>query len=496
MSEQRAGPKGPAPDPTPAPASAPGPVATPTPTLRGWLERLEASGRLARARPGIPLRFTLAALAKRLDGRQATYFPEPGANADGDGDGVGDGEEGRRHPIPVVSGLVSARPWIAEALGTDEAGLLDRYQRAIESPLPCREVDDRAQAPVQEEVVRDVDLERDLPIPVHNEHDAGPYVTAGLVIAANPETGGRNVSINRLQVIGPDRLGILMLPRDLHRFYDAAEARGEALPVAVAIGVDPATLLASQAIVPLDSDELEVAGALHGAPLPVVRCATNPVLVPAGAEIVIEGRLLPHERAREGPFGEFPQYYGPAGDRPVLAVDAISRRRDAVFHTIVPAAMEHLLLGAIPREASLLSLLRRSFPSVLDVHLPVGGVCRYHLYVQIRKRWDGEPRNIMMGAFAGHADIKQVVVVDEDVDVHDPQAVEWAVATRFQAGEDLVVVPGAQGSRLDPSAREGGRVDKMGLDATRPLGADPFRFTVVHVPGEDDPDVERWLDPG
>ena len=459
--------------------SGPGPAPGSAPTLRGWLERLEATGRLARARPGIPLRFTLAAVAKRLDGRRATYFPEPDA-------------DGRRHPIPVVSGLVSARPWIAEALGTDEAGLLDRYQRAIESPLPCREVD-RARAPVQEEVIRAVDLERDLPIPVHNEHDAGPYVTAGLVIAANPETGGRNVSINRLQAAGPDRLGILMLPRDLHRFYDAAEARGEALPVAVAIGVDPATLLASQAIVPLDSDELEVAGALHGAPLPVVRCATNPVRAPAEAEIVIEGRLLPHERAREGPFGEFPQYYGPAGDRPVLAVDAITRRRDAIFHTIVPAAMEHLLLGAIPREASLLSLLRRSFPSVLDVHLPVGGVCRYHLYVQIRKRWDGEPRNVMMGAFAGHADVKQVVVVDEDVDVHDPQAVEWAVATRFQAGEDLVVVPGAQGSRLDPSAREG-RVDKMGLDATRPLGADPFRFTVVHVPGEDDPEVERWLE--
>ena len=447
----------------------------PAPTLRGWLERLDESGRLARARPGIPLRFTLAALAKRLDGRRATYFPEP------------DG----RHSIPVVSGLVSTRSWIAEALGTDEAGLLEGYQRAIEAPVPCREVDP-AQAPVREEILREVDLARDLPIPVHNEHDAGPYITAGLVIAANPETGDQNVSINRLQVSGPDRLGILMLPRDLHRFYDAAEARGEALPVAVVIGVDPATLLASQAILPLNADELEVAGALQGAPLPVVRCVTNPVRVPAEAEIVIEGRLLPHERAPEGPFGEFPQYYGPAGDRPVLVVDAITRRRDAIFHTIVPAAMEHLLLGAIPREASLLSLLRRSFPSVLDVHLPVGGVCRYHLYVQIAKRWDGEPRNIMMGAFAGHADIKQVVVVDEDVDVHDPQKVEWAVATRFQAGEDLVVVPGAQGSRLDPSAREG-RVDKMGLDATRPLGADPFRFTVVHVPGEDDPDVDRWI---
>ena len=469
--------KGSAPGPDPAAGSAPACGARPVPTLRDWLARLDSSGRLARARPGIPLRFTLAALAKRLDGRQATFFPEPGG-------------DGRRHRIPVVSGLVSARAWIAEALGADEADLLHTYQRAIESPLPCREV---ALAPAQEEVVRDVDLERDLPIPTHNEHDSGAYVTAGLVIAANPETGAQNVSINRLQVSGPDRLGILMLPRDLHRFYDAAEGRGQALPVAVAIGVDPATLLASQAILPLDTDELEVAGALHGSPLEVVRCVTSAVMVPAAAEIVIEGRLLPHEREREGPFGEFPQYYGPAGDRQVLVVDAITRRRDALFHTIVPGAREHLLLGAVPREASLLSVLRRSFPSVLDVHLSAGGVCRYHLYVQIRKRWDGEPRNIMMGAFAGHADVKQVVVVDEDVAVHDPQAVEWAVATRFQAGEDLVVVPGAQGSRLDPSAR-GGRVDKMGLDATRPLDADPFRYTVVHVPGEDDPELERrWL---
>ena len=189
----------------------------------------------------------------------------------------------------------------------------------------------------------------------------------------------------------------------------------------------------------------------------------------------------------------FLQYYGPAGDRHVIEVDAVTHRADAIFHTIVPAAMEHLLLGAIPREASLVGFLRRTFPSVLDVHLSRGGVCRYHLFVKVRKRWEGEPKNIMMGAFAGHADVKQVVVVDEDVDVHDPAAVEWAVATRFQAGRDLVVVEGAQGSRLDPSAQSG-RVDKLGMDATKPLGGDPFPYTVVHVPGEDDPSVEEWLE--
>lgn len=445
-------------------------------TLRSWIDRLEETGRLARTKPDIPLEFTLAAIAKRLDGEKATLFPTPGG-----------------HALSVISGLVAARPWIAEAMGVDETDMLDRYRDAVLHPVPWSEVPSDT-APVQQIVVDgDLDITEELPIPVHNEHDAGAYITAGLVIAANPRTGIQNVSINRIQISGPDRLGILILPRDLHRFYDAAEEAGEPLSVAIAIGVDPLTLLASQAILPIDRDELEVAGALHGTPLPVVKCKTNDVRVPAEAEIVIEGRLLPEVREEEGPFGEFPQYYGPAGKRQVIEIDAITRREDALFHTIVPAAMEHLLLGGIPREASLIAHLQRTFPSVKDVHLSRGGVCRYHLVVKIAKRWDGEPKNIMMGAFAGHADIKQVIVVDEDVDILDPVSVEWAVATRFQAADDLMVVAGAQGSRLDPSATDG-RVDKMGLDATKPLDADPFTFTVVHVPGEDDEALDNWIE--
>src|SRR6185295_4574849 len=143
-------------------------------------------------------------------------------------------------------------------------------------------------------------------------------------------------------------------------------------------------------------------------------------------------------------------------------------RRNPIFHTIVGGGLEHLLLGAIPREATLLAHLKRSFPNVRDVHLSLGGVCRYHLYVQIAKRQEGEAKNIMLGAFAGHYDVKQVVVVDEDVDIHNPAEVEWAVATRFQADRDLVVIADAQGSKLDPSSRDGVGA-KMGLDATKSL---------------------------
>jgi 2,5-furandicarboxylate decarboxylase 1 len=272
--------------------------------------------------------------------------------------------------------------------------------------------------------------------------------------------------------------------------------------VAIVIGVDPLTLLASQAISPIDHDELEIAGTLHGAPLPVVKCLTSDVRVPAHAEIVIEGRILPGVREPEGPFGEFPKYYSAREAREVIEIDRVTHRSDPIFHTIIPAEMEHLLLGAIPREATILSHLQRTFPGVTDVHLALGGVCRYHLHVKLKKRREGEPKNVILGAFGAHYDIKQVVVVDEDVDVHDPAEVEWAVATRFQADRDLVVVSGAQGSILDPSTtvyappglENQGISAKMGLDATKPVAYEGHVFTRVRIPGEDDVDLGREVD--
>ena len=443
---------------------------TPQPvrSLREWLDHLAARDRLVVLEPGIGLRFELAAIAKRLDGVRATVFPRPGG-----------------HSIPVVSGLVSDRAWMADAMGVETGEVLASFRDAALQPIPWRET---ASAPVHEVVHRDVDLARQLPLPTHNEHDGGPYVTAGLMITRNPRTGAQNVSIHRCQLHGPNRLGVLLLPRHAHMFFEMAEQGGRPLEAAIVIGVDPLTLLASKAIAPVDVDELEIAGALHRRPLSVVKCLTNDLRVPADAEIVIEGRLLPGVRELEGPFGEFPQYYGERGERHVMEVDAIAHRKDAIFHTIVGGGLEHLLLGAIPREATLLAHLQRSFPNVRDVHLSRGGACRYHLYVQIRKRQEGEAKNIMLGAFAGHYDVKHVIVVDEDVDIHDAAAVEWAVATRFQADRDLVVVSESQGSKLDPSTREGVGA-KMGLDATKPLSADEMTFKRIRVPGEEKVDA-------
>lgn len=443
-------------------------------TLRGWLDHLRSGGRLALARPGTDLRFGVAGIANRLDGQRATLFPTPGG-----------------HPVPIVSGLLSNRAWMAEAMGVAQDGVVERYLNACREPVPSTQVD---APPCQQVIRRDVDLASVLPIPTHNEHDHGAYITAGLLITRRPGTGVQNVSIHRFQVSGPDRLGALLLPRHTLAFFQAQESAGADLEIAVAIGVDPLTLMASQAIVPIDHDELEISGALRGAPLPVARCVTNEVRVPADAEIVLEGRLLAGVREPEGPFGEFPQYYGERAERHVVEIDAVTHREAPIYHTIVGGGLEHLLLGGIPREASFLAGLRRSFPCVRDVHLSRGGTCRYHLYVQVERPAPGEAKNVVLGALGLHYDIKHVTVVDTDVDVHDPTEVEWAVATRFQADRDLVVVAGSQGSTLDPST-DAGLGAKMGLDATVPAAAPPMRFTRIAVPGERDLDIDALTAP-
>ncbi|MCC6534252.1 MAG: UbiD family decarboxylase [Burkholderiales bacterium] len=438
---------------------------TPPATLRAWLDRLAAAERLAVIQPQRSLHFELAAIAARLDGIKATLFPAPGG-----------------HAIPVVSGIVSQRAWIADALGIGPEGVLKKFQDAVARPLPCALV---RHAPVQEVVHREgIDLGTLLPAPVHNEHDGGAYITAGLLISANPKSGRQNVSINRCQLKGGNRLGVSVSSRDTGSFLAAAEAAGRALPIAIVIGVDPATLVASQAIVAMDQDELEVAGALHGKPLPVVKCLGNDLHVPAEAEIVLEGRILPGVREAEGPFGEFTQYYGPRGERFVIEIDAATHRRSPIFHTIIGGGTEHVLLGAVTREASFLATMQRIFPNVLNVHLPRGGVGRYHLYVQMKKTHEGSAKNVIFSAFAMHHDVKQVIVVDEDIDIFDPTEVEWAVATRFQADRDLVLVDNCRASRLDPTSRRGVGA-KLGLDATKPLDAAPDTFLRIRVPGMD-----------
>jgi 2,5-furandicarboxylate decarboxylase 1 len=442
--------------------------------MRDWLEVLRARKLLRTVSRAVSTKYELAALGKQADGRFALMFP----NA-------------RGARMPVVSGIASSREMLALAMGVRAEQVVEHFAAAQAAPRACVTVP-RDAAPVKETVQLDVDLGT-LPVPIHHEKDAGAYITAGVLVAKDPRTGIGNLSIHRLQVLGPKTLGILILPRHLSHFHRAAEGEDKPLEVAIAIGLDPLLLLASQAITALGVDEYTIASALYREPLELVPAETVDLLVPAHAEIVLEGRLLPHARALEGPFGEYPKYYGPPSEKPVIEVTAITTRRSPIYHTIVPATMEHLLLGSIPREGGMLQTIRSSVPNVVAVHLTPGGTCRYHAVVSLEKQNEGEAKNVMFAAFSSSQEVKRVVVVDPDVDIFDPVDVEWALATRCQAGRDVVIIPRALGNKLDPSADDG-LCDKMGIDATVPLGADPFRYERIRIPGEREITLATYLD--
>jgi len=318
--------------------------------------------------------------------------------------------------------------------------------------------------PVKEVVTRgpDVDLLA-LPQIVHHDRDAGPYVTAAISFARDPVTGTWNCAYNRLMVQGRDRSSIhLTLGKHLWEFYKIAEARGEPLPVAFAIGVHPAIALGALAIGSIDEDERAIMGALLGEPLELVKCETSDVLVPAHAELVLECEILPGKRTAEGPFGEFTGYSLGERQREVVKVRAVTRRRDAVFQDITVAHLDHMLLSTIPMEANLYRAVRAMVPSVRAVRVPAPFTC----YVSIEQRLTGQAKNAIMAVFGADLYMKRVVVVDHDVDVFDDRQVTWAVATRCQPDRDLTVITHARGSDLDPSSREDGYTAKWGVDAT------------------------------
>ena len=446
---------------------------TPVRGLRDWLERLDASGRLLRVRKRVGLRHELAALSQRLDGERAVLFEAT------------DGP-----PMPVLANICARREWYAEAMGVPPGRLLPELQRRQEVRIPPRPA---ADAPFLRNVqTRGIDVRKSLPLPTYHEMDGGPYISAGVFFARDPDTGAGNVSIHRMHCLERDLFGLLVLPRHLKGMIRRAGERGEALKVAVAVGLDPLLLVASQLVLAPGEDELEIAGGLCGEAVEVVPAPWSGIPVPAQAEIVIEGEIPAGERRREGPFGEFPRYYSPAGEREVLRVRAVSMREGALFYSILPAGRDHLLMGAVPREAGLLRDLQRAVPSVTDVALPLSGAGRYHCVVQLDKRNEGEPKSALLAALAAHYDVKHAIAVDRDIDPHDPAMVDWALATRFQADKDLVVVPGAWGSRLDPSAHEGVTA-KMGMDATAPLGTLETSFRSLRIPGAEKIDLDAWL---
>jgi 2,5-furandicarboxylate decarboxylase 1 len=378
--------------------------------------------------------------------------------------------------LPVVDGVFGSRERIALALGVDPRSLTESYIDRLAHPLPPEAVGEaRAQEVISTE---DIDL-GDLPICVHAPLDAGRYVTSGVCLARDPKSGAINTGIYRTMVKAKDRVTVSVdSGDDLARILTAARERGESVDVAIVVGGHPAIAIASQAKIPIDIDSLSVTGALLGAPLHVRDAITVDLPVPADADVVIEGRVQTGAGEAEGPFGEFSYYYGSSIGW-VCEVTAVTRRSDAMWLDIHPTHREHRILAFSPaHEARLLQTLRASLLDIQAVHVPTE-TAGLVACISLRKRHDGEPRQLAMTAFGVDSLVKHLVIVDGDIDVTNPGEVAWAVAVRVQADRDILMIPNAMGIAEDPSSYGyGSRLDPRGLvtktaiDATMPLEGD------------------------
>ncbi|MDQ7030628.1 MAG: UbiD family decarboxylase [Ardenticatenia bacterium] len=369
----------------------------------------------------------------------------------------------------VAGNVLVTRRHLALALSTDEAHLEATYVERKGQARPTVTLPPE-EAPVKEEViVAGGPWLPALPVLTHYERDAGPFITAGVVFARDPETGRRGFGIHRMMIKGERRLGIFLANPPLATYYARAEARGEPLPVAVALGVHPALLVG--AVVPdnpAGPDKLEVTGALMGTPLELVPAETVPVEVPARAEIVIEGHVLPGHREPEGPMGENTGYYF-TNTSPVMEVTAITRRRDFIYLALCPWGADVDVLFALAGGTELRSRLQALVPEVVDVTVNPG-TPGFSAVIAVRPCSPARVRRLI--GLALHVDrrLKVVTVVNDDVDIRNPREVTWALATRFQPDRDTVIVPGLEGYVIDPSVGRTGTTAKVGFDATRGPG--------------------------
>jgi 2,5-furandicarboxylate decarboxylase 1 len=444
--------------------------------FRAMLARMEREGRLARIRKPVKPQHVSALCAQAPSALMC--------------------EKVEGYDIPIVGGIFWTRSRTASALGWPEAELGRRFAAAVARPVAPVVVND---APCQQVVVQgdEVDLTA-LPIPFMHRKDGGPYISAGVVFA-NEEGVGINAGCYRLMFRTQREMAIdLFTASDLRRIYADRFARGEPLPIAVAIGVHAFEHMAAAYKAPAGVHEMEIAGALRGAPARLVRATSVDVTVPADAEIVLEGELLANGwTADEGPFGEFAGMQGDLKHNPIFRVHAITHRHRPVFYAL-QMPWENDWLNGPATEAACLRLLAMTGIQVAAVRATEGGCCGWSIVVAIRKR-AGEGKNAI-AALLSLPVVKQVVVTDDDIDIHDPDQVEWAITFRCQADKDIVILSGMKAKHVDPSVRpwelkpgELPLTSKFGIDATIPEGIPAFRYERIVPAFADRVKLEDYL---
>ena len=439
--------------------------------LRGFLAHLESKEQLLHVKDEVDVKYEIAAGMRKTSDIEGPALLFENVK----------GYPGWR----VLGGLFATRKLVALGLGVAQQKMLERYLTLEDQRIAPEIV---STGPVKEIkwTGDQIDLGK-LPIVTHASKDCGPYVTIGVQIGKDPDTGIRNLSIHRMLVLGKDRLS-LWAPADHHlgRMILMAEEKKKGLEVATAVGVEPAIVVGSQAKVPFGIDEFHVAGGLRGAAVKLTKCETIDVEVPAFAEVVIEGVTIPGERVADGPYGEYPGCYSEAKQAPLLKVTAITMRQNPIWQTALtgmPVTENHTLIE-YGNAAVVYREVKKIVPEVKGINLTPGGTFRHHVVVSIKKRAENEGRNVILALLSMGIGLKQVIVVDEDIDPFDPMQVDWAMATRFQADKDTIIISNIACSTLDPSCLEPRVTAGLGIDATAPM-KDRWRFEKVEIPGVD-----------
>ena len=432
-------------------------------SLREYLHQLDRRGDLVHITAPISKTYEIAGVLKQLEPRPVLF------------DCV------TESTLRVMGNLFCSKAAFADYFGIRVNDIIPFLARAIDQRRPCEIVES---APCQEVLVADPDLNT-LPILRHCELDGGNYISSGVVIAKHPQYG-QNADFHRCMQLSPTEMAMRIVRS---RHFDTYLRDLKQLDVAICVGNSPNVLAAAATSVDIGVNELEIANAMEATP--VVRAHSIDLLVPAEAEIVIEGTVYLDRLHAEGPFVDLTETYDVIRQEPVFEVKAITHRRDAIWQALLPGVLEHKLLMGMPREPTIFKKVNEVV-KCLDVNVDPGGASWLHAIVQIDKQHDDDGRQAIEAAFAGHRSCKHVFVVDSDIDIYNPNEVEWAMATRFQGDVDLIVKPREQGSSLDPSAESGTHfTTKMGFDLTKPLQAKGKDFNRAPFPQVD---LNKYLD--
>ncbi len=419
-------------------------------SLRGFLEELEKSKKLLKFKKPVDPNLEIARILKENDGKVVLF------------------ENVKNSKYRVVGGVCSSRENFALALGVKKDELLLKISDAINNPKEPEIVEKGA---CQEVVEEDIDLS-EIPILTHSSGDMGPYITSGIFIAKDPEYG-INADYHRASPTSKDKLVARICQRDLYKYIE--RCKGE-LEIAICIGIHPSVSLAAAISTGIQVNELAIANSLK--PLRLVKCKTLNLCVPENSEIVLEG-IITKERHDEGPFVDITGTQDIVRKEPVIKINCITHRKNPIYQALLPAYSEHRLLMGMPREPVIYNEVNKVC-RCKNVILTNGGCSWLHGIVQIKKRNSDDGKRAIEAAFRGHESMKHVVIVDDDIDIHDPEEIEWAIATRVQADKDVIMKKG-KGSSLDPSAEEDRMTCKVGIDATIPWDKDRKKFERVDL---------------